>query len=105
MVCLQRRIRKKVSTETIHDRLPVLTQWCRYGGVCGEEEAQLHTPVRVQRCLLALYHIGRNDQVVRNYLSDLKNKVWRSFTERTANHVLVLLNGSLTLKAVKMGPR
>jgi len=73
MVYLQRKIRKKVSMTTTHNRLPILTQWCRYGGVCGEEEAQLHTPVRVRRGVYLRCIIS--DEVRRNHSSDLKNEV------------------------------
>ena len=47
-----------------HDHLPILTRLCRYGGVRGEEEAQLHTPVSYRTdVLLTLYHIGRNNWI------------------------------------------
>ena len=63
MVCSQRRTRKKVSVATTHDRLPTLTRWSRDGSVCGEEEAQLHTPMRVRRsvylrCIISDETIG-----------------------------------------------
>ena len=45
-------------------------------------------------------HCIISDEVMRNHSSDSKNKMWSS-AERTANHILVLLNGSFGLKAVK----
>jgi len=104
MVCSQRRIRKKVSMATSHDRPPrsdVVVQVWRHSRRRGSPTS--HTSEGSQKYLLALYRIGRYDRFMRNHSSDLKSKIWWSSAERTANHALVLLNGSSALKAVKNG--